>query len=84
MKESTGFSNGPYKGFVSGEIGKEQERRRQIFFFFCQVLSLPEALHSPLEIIVGNLTLSVFEEELCETLKTSQRITMIYPQVKET
>lgn len=39
--------------------------------------------HSSLEIIVGKLAFSVFEEELCEALKTSQRTAMIYPQGKK-
>lgn len=31
IKESTRFSNGSNKGFVSGDMGKEQGRRRQTF-----------------------------------------------------
>ena len=82
MKESTGFSNGPYKGSVSGEMGTEQGRRRQIFLSSCIIAR--GMLHSPLEIIIGDLTLSVFEGELYEALKISQRIAMTYPQDKKT
>lgn len=84
MEESTGFSNGPYKGFVSGEMGKEQRRRRQIFFFFCQVLSLPEVCYIVLLRLLLETWLSIFEEEFRETLKPSQGIAVIYPQGEET
>lgn len=81
MEESTGFSNWTY---ISGEMGKAQGRRRQDFFFWLSNFVIARGMsHSPLDIITGNLTFSVFEEELCETLTTSQRTAMICPHGKK-
>ena len=38
LEKSTGFSDWTFKGFVLGQMGKEQGRRRKIFIkiFLCQ------------------------------------------------
>lgn len=77
LEKSTGFIDWTFKGFVLGQMVKEQGRRRKIFikFFLCQ---RHETNILYLEVIVVYLVFSVFQGELYETLKTPLGTPVIY------
>lgn len=54
MEGSTRLSNSIDKGFVSGDLGKEQGRKRQVLLLLLSFIIARDMLHSPPESIVGN------------------------------
>ena len=76
LEKSTGFNDWSFKGFILGQMGKEQEGGEK----FLSRFFMPEGwdIILSLEVIVVYLAFSVFEEELYETLKTPLGTPVIY------
>lgn len=83
-KSLLGLAMVPIRDLFQERWVRSREEGDRFFFFFCQVLSLPEACYIVLLRLLLETWLSIFEEEFRETLKPSQGIAVIYPQGEET